>query len=298
MDKRVEEQRASNTLLDESWCALIKKLWGCPKSMKMLTLSKSTIPLAGRDPGESLTRELQKAQQKGLGQSLLPWNVGTQMSVQRWAGRLWCGNTGEHDPTGPVANLTNIILNQNHKLQTKHTHYHVIYIKFESMHNRTMGCVWNRTYTKIKLISSEFMWVAPPEREEVRWAPECPARPGWLYYGLCKKNRQVWVSCHVKTSQIGGGWLLSCSFLYLSNLQHFLEKALVSIAILKEISPEYSLEGLMLKLKLQYFGHLMWRTDSFEKTLMLGKDWRREEKGAAEDEMVGWYHWLNGHEFE
>ena len=42
-------------------------------------------------------------------------------------------------------------------------------------------------------------------------------------------------------------------------------------AILKEISPEYSLEGLMLKLKLQYFGHLMWRTDSFEKTLVLGK---------------------------
>ena len=42
-------------------------------------------------------------------------------------------------------------------------------------------------------------------------------------------------------------------------------------SILKEISPECSLEGLMLKLKLQYFGHLMWRTDSFEKTLMLGK---------------------------
>ena len=42
-------------------------------------------------------------------------------------------------------------------------------------------------------------------------------------------------------------------------------------SILKEISPEYSLEGLMLKLKLQYFGHLMWRTDSFEKTLMLGR---------------------------
>ena len=48
-------------------------------------------------------------------------------------------------------------------------------------------------------------------------------------------------------------------------------------SILKEISPEYSLQGLMLKLKLQYFGHLMWRTDSFENTLMLGKteDWRR-----------------------
>ena len=66
-------------------------------------------------------------------------------------------------------------------------------------------------------------------------------------------------------------------------------------SILKEIIPEYSLEGLMLKL--QYFGHLMWRTDSFEKTLMLGEDWRREEKGMTEDEMVGWHHRLNGHEF-
>ena len=66
-------------------------------------------------------------------------------------------------------------------------------------------------------------------------------------------------------------------------------------SILKEISPEYSLEGLMLKLKLQYFGHLMWRTDSLEKTLMLEK-WRQEEKGTTEDEMVGWHHQLNGRE--
>ena len=58
-------------------------------------------------------------------------------------------------------------------------------------------------------------------------------------------------------------------------------------SILKEISPEYSLEGLMLKLKLQYFGYLMRRTDSLEKTLMLGKI---EEKGTTEDEMVGWHH--------
>ena len=70
-------------------------------------------------------------------------------------------------------------------------------------------------------------------------------------------------------------------------------------SILKEISPEYSLEGLMLKLKLQHFGHLMWRTDSFEKTLMLGKiEGRRRRQEDTEDEMVGWYHWLNGHEFE
>ena len=64
-------------------------------------------------------------------------------------------------------------------------------------------------------------------------------------------------------------------------------------SILKEISPGCSLEGLMLKLKLQYFGHLMRRSDSFEKTLMLGK----EEKGTTEDKMVRWHHRLNGHEF-
>ena len=68
-------------------------------------------------------------------------------------------------------------------------------------------------------------------------------------------------------------------------------------SILKEISPEYSLEGLMLKLKLQYFGYLMRRTDSLEKTLMLGKIEGRRRRGQ-EDEMVGWHHQLNGHEFE
>ena len=67
-------------------------------------------------------------------------------------------------------------------------------------------------------------------------------------------------------------------------------------AILKEISPGISLEGMMLKLKLQYFGHLMRRADSLEKT-DAGKDWRQEEKGTAEDEMVGWHHWHDGHEW-
>ena len=57
------------------------------------------------------------------------------------------------------------------------------------------------------------------------------------------------------------------------------------------------LEGLMLKLKLQYFGHLMGRTDSLEKTLMLGKI-EGSQKGTTEDEMVGWHHRLYGHEFE
>ena len=62
-------------------------------------------------------------------------------------------------------------------------------------------------------------------------------------------------------------------------------------SILKEISPGCSLQGLILKLKLQYFGHLMGRVDSLEKTVMLGGiDWRQEEKGTTEDEMAGWYH--------
>ena len=65
---------------------------------------------------------------------------------------------------------------------------------------------------------------------------------------------------------------------------------------LKEISPGCSLEGLMLRLKLQYFGHLMWRVDSLEKTHD-GRNWGQEEKGMTEDEMAGWHHWLDRHEF-
>ena len=68
-------------------------------------------------------------------------------------------------------------------------------------------------------------------------------------------------------------------------------------SILKEISPGISLEGMMLKLKLQYFGHLMRRADSLEKT-DAGRDWGQEEKGTTEDEMAGWHHRLDGREFE
>ena len=68
-------------------------------------------------------------------------------------------------------------------------------------------------------------------------------------------------------------------------------------SILK-INPGISLEGLMLKLKLQYFGHLMWRVDSLEKTLMLGGTGGQEEKGMTEDEMAGWHHCLDGLESE
>ena len=85
-----------------------------------------------------------------------------------------------------------------------------------------------------------------------------------------------------------------------------LEKTLESPLDCKEIQPVHpkgdspgcSLEGLMLKLKLQYFGHLMRRANSLEETLMLGKIEGGRRKGTTEDELVGWHHRLNGQEFE
>ena len=68
-------------------------------------------------------------------------------------------------------------------------------------------------------------------------------------------------------------------------------------SILKEVNLGISLEGMMLRLKLQYFGHLMQRVDSLENTVA-GRDWGQEEKGPTEDEMVGWHHRLDGREFE
>ena len=66
-------------------------------------------------------------------------------------------------------------------------------------------------------------------------------------------------------------------------------------SILREINPEYSLEGLMLKLKLQYFGHLM-QTANSGKVPDAGKDWAQKEKRASEDEMAGWHYWCSGRE--
>ena len=68
-------------------------------------------------------------------------------------------------------------------------------------------------------------------------------------------------------------------------------------SILKEINSEYALEGLMLKLKFQYFGHLIRRADSLEKTLMLEKT-EGKKRRRRQDKMVGWHHRFNGHEFE
>ena len=84
-----------------------------------------------------------------------------------------------------------------------------------------------------------------------------------------------------------------------------LEKTLESSLDCKEIQPVHPqgdqcwvLEGLRLKLKLQYFGHLMRRVESLERTLMLGGIGGQETKGTTEDEMAGWHHRLDGHESE
>ena len=69
-------------------------------------------------------------------------------------------------------------------------------------------------------------------------------------------------------------------------------------SILKEINPEYSLEEMLLKLKLQYLGHWIWKARLIGKGTDAGKDWGQEEKGTTEDEMLRWHHQLNGHEFE
>ena len=115
--------------------------------------------------------------------------------------------------------------------------------------------------------------------------------PSSQFYGFSSSCIWMWELDHKES------WALKKWCFWTVMLEKTLESPLDSNqSILKEISSEYSLEGLMLKLKLQYFGHLMWRTDSLEKTLMLGKTESRRR--WWQDEMVGWHHQLHGHEFE
>ena len=95
----------------------------------------------------------------------------------------------------------------------------------------------------------------------------------------------MWESGH-KESWVPKNWCFWTAVLE-KTLESPLDCKRSNQPILKETSPEYLLEGLMLKLKLQYFGHLMWRTDSFEKTLMLGKIEGRRRKGWQ------WMRWLD-----
>ena len=120
--------------------------------------------------------------------------------------------------------------------------------------------------------------------------------PSSQSYGFSTSHVWMWELDHTE------GWVLK----NLCFQTVVLEKSPESPLDCKEIKPvnpkrnqsKSSLEGLMLKLKLQYFGHLMRKTDSFGKDPDAGKDWRQEEKGTTEDEMVEWHYRLDGHESE
>ena len=113
-------------------------------------------------------------------------------------------------------------------------------------------------------------------------------------YGFSSSHVWMWELNHKEV------WVLKNWSFWTVVLEKTLESPLdckeIKPVNLKKINPEYSLEGLMLKLKLQYFGHLMWRAQLFGKDPDAGKHWRQEER-MTEDEMVGWPHWLNGLEF-
>ena len=95
------------------------------------------------------------------------------------------------------------------------------------------------------------------------------------------------------------GWVLNnwCFWTVVleKTLEHFWTARRSNQSMLKEINPEYSFKGLMLKLKFQYFGHMMRIADSLEKTLMLGKIEGRRRRGWL-NEIIGWHHWHNGHD--
>ena len=121
--------------------------------------------------------------------------------------------------------------------------------------------------------------------------------PSSQSYGFSNSQVWIWELDHKE------GWMLKNWCFWTVVLSKTRESPLWTArrsnqSILKEINPEYSLEGLMLKLETP----ILWPPDAknwlIRKDSDAGKDWRQEEKGMTEDEMVGWHHWLNGHEFE
>ena len=111
-------------------------------------------------------------------------------------------------------------------------------------------------------------------------------------YGFSSSHIQMWELDHKE------GWALKNCVIGEGSSRVPWTARRSNLSILKEINPEYSLEGLMLKLKLQYFGQPDAKSWLIGKDPDARKDWGQEEKEATEDKMVGWHHRLNGHEFE
>ena len=134
-------------------------------------------------------------------------------------------------------------------------------------------------------------------RQHIEKQKLCFANKDWSSQSYGFSSSHVWMwELNYKETWAPKNWSFWTMMLE-KTLESPLDFKEIQLVILKEISPEYSLGGLILKLKFQYFGYLMQRTDSLEKTLMLGKFEGRSRKGW-QDEMVGWHHWPNGHESE
>ena len=129
----------------------------------------------------------------------------------------------------------------------------------------------------------------------IRWKWTWWGLDKWASYGFSSSHVCMW-ELDYKESSVLKNWCF-WTVVFEKTLESPLGCKEIQSVHPKGICPEYSLEGLMLKLKLQHFGHLLWSTDSFEKTLVLGKTEGRRRRGW-QDEMVGWHHRLYGHEFE
>ena len=123
----------------------------------------------------------------------------------------------------------------------------------------------------------------------------CWQRSSSQSYGFSSSHVRMWELDH-KEGWAPKNWCFQTVVLEKTLRVHWTARR-SNQSILKETSTEYSLEGLMLKLKLQYCGHLMWRVDSLKKT-DAGRDWGQEEKGTTEDDMARWHHWFDGLQFE
>ena len=134
-----------------------------------------------------------------------------------------------------------------------------------------------------KLITKQAIYIFKVWINKICW--------GKIFYQNGSSNQMSWVHGSTLLCESPGPASPSLSVLGFRTLLFWM------LIVCKYISPGYSLQGLMLKLKLQYFGYLMLRVDSLEKT-DAGRDWGQEEKGTTEDEMAGWHHWLDGHESE
>ena len=175
-----------------------------------------------------------------------------------------------------------------------------------SLHEKYVGKQWKSWQTLLSGLQNHCRWDCSHEIKKKSYDKPRQhfkmQRHYFAYKGLHSQSygfssSHVWL-CELDHKE---GWALKnwCSWTVV--LENIPESPLVYKEIKpgnpKEINPEYSLEGLMLKLKFQYCGHRMQRADLLEKTMVLGKIEGRRRRGNRGWD-AGWHHWLNGHEFE